>query len=285
MTTNSPISTLLEKQTKPKKPEMAFKWLMYLLTMFAVSLLLLYFINFHGGWGDKGDFGSFGDYFGGILNPIFGFATVGLLIWSLRLQMNELALSRQELSLTRQELAETKQETALSRKAMEEQVAHIQKEAKLNELMRLMTDLRTQYQTAINQKAKHYSDDLDRQISLYYSGIGEVTVGHLIYSDKTYSAQEVEQIRIELKNVYDYYASRNKPSQFTDLEEILCLFTTVVSRYSLSSSHSDLSAMYLNEARQMIQPFQAVFWSETINTQLKKINTFSQLAKKSNTTA
>ncbi|BFL83825.1 hypothetical protein LFREDSHE_22750 [Shewanella baltica] len=131
MSTNPQTPTFLETQNEPK---ITFKWLMFLLTMFMVSLLMLYFINFHEGWGDKSDFGAFGDYFGGVLNPIFGFSTVGLLIWSLKMQRDELSLSRRELTLTRQELAKTKEETALSRKALQEQVEHLQKEAKLNEL-------------------------------------------------------------------------------------------------------------------------------------------------------
>ena len=282
---NTTSSKFPQTGQQTHESEKSFKWLIILLSIVAACLLALYFMNFNGGWGNQGDFGAFGDFLGGVLNPILGFATVGLLIWSLKLQMNELALSRQELALTRQELSETKEETALSRKAIEEQVAHIQKEAKLNELMRLMIDLRKQYQTVNDQQIKHYNYDLDKLISSRHVGHQEITIGTIIYSDKPHSAQKVEQIRIELKNVYDNYVSRNKPCQFTDLEEILCLFTTIVIRYSLSSSHSDLSAIYLNEAKQMIQPFQDIFWSETINNQLRKINTFSQLKKKSNTTA
>jgi hypothetical protein len=48
--------------------------------------------------------GQLGDFLGGTLNPIFGFATVCLLLWSVFIQ-------RQELSLTRLELA--KSSTAL----------------------------------------------------------------------------------------------------------------------------------------------------------------------------
>jgi hypothetical protein len=85
--------------------------------------------------------------------------------------------------------------------------------------------------------------------------------------------------------VYDHFAKQNKVCQFKTLEEILSLYTTVVCRYSLSSSHSDISTIYLNEARQMLQPFQDIFWSEAISQQLGKINSFYELAKKSNTTA
>ncbi|MBS0043360.1 hypothetical protein KFE26_13775 [Shewanella sp. M16] len=284
MTTNPPKQPQTEQAQTPRA-ETSFKWLIILLAIVAGCLLAFYFSNFHGGIGDKGDFGAFGDYFGGVLNPILGFATVGLLVWSLKYQLDELALSRQELALTRQELAETKEETALSRKAMEEQVAHIQKEAKLNELMRLMSDLRSQYQILLSQELKSYTSDLSTQIYYHYSGKEIITIDSVIYGNKPYSASVAESIRIALKNAYDFFAQQNMVCQFKTLEEILNLYTTVVCRYSLSSSHSDISTIYLNEARQMLQPFQDVFWSEAISEQLKKINSFYELAKKSNTTA
>lgn len=151
MTTNPPKQPQTEQAQTPR-PEKSFKWLIILLAIVAGCLLAFYFLNFHGGIGDKGDFGAFGDYFGGVLNPILGFATVGLLVWSLKYQMDELALSRQELALTRQELAETKEETALSRKAMEEQVNHIKNEARLNELTRLLDLSNKKYEAIINVK-------------------------------------------------------------------------------------------------------------------------------------
>ncbi len=45
---------------------------------------------------------QFGDYFGGVLNPIFGFATVSLLVWSIQIQLRELKLTRDELKLNTQ---------------------------------------------------------------------------------------------------------------------------------------------------------------------------------------
>lgn len=148
MTTPS-TSPQAKLQAQTHESERSFNWLIILLAIVAAFLLALYFINFNGSWGNQGDFGAFGDFLGGVLNPILGFATVGLLIWSLKLQMNELALSRQELALTRQELAETKKETSLSRKAMEEQVNHIKNEAKLNELTRLLERSQKKYEVII----------------------------------------------------------------------------------------------------------------------------------------
>lgn len=126
MTTNPPKQLEAEQAQTPRK-EKSFKWLIILLAIVAGCLLAFYFLNFHGGIGDKSDFGAFGDYFGGVLNPILGFATVGLLVWSLKYQMDELAL-------TRQVLEETQKEAALSRQAMEAQVTHLKQDAQRTEL-------------------------------------------------------------------------------------------------------------------------------------------------------
>ncbi|WP_049630687.1 hypothetical protein [Cellvibrio sp. pealriver] len=46
---------------------------------------------------DQERLGQLGDFLGGTLNPIFGFATVCLLLWSVFIQRKELSLTRDEL--------------------------------------------------------------------------------------------------------------------------------------------------------------------------------------------
>ena len=101
----------------------------------AFVVLSVYLTKFNGQLGNQELFGQFGDYLGGVLNPILGFATVVLLVVSLKLQMNE-------LTLTRQELIAANVEASLSREAMQAQVAHLDKEAKLNEIIRLLNDVK-----------------------------------------------------------------------------------------------------------------------------------------------
>ncbi|WP_226410574.1 DNA translocase FtsK 4TM domain-containing protein [Shewanella glacialimarina] len=131
---NTTFSKSPQTEQQAPESETSLKWLITFLAFVAACLLALYFLNFNGGWGNQGDFGAFGDFLGGVLNPILGFATVGLLIWSLKMQMKELSHSNEQLALTRQELKETKEETALSRQAMEAQVTHLKQDAKLTEL-------------------------------------------------------------------------------------------------------------------------------------------------------
>lgn len=71
------------------------------------GVLLLYFYQFNGSLGDQEMFGQFGDFIGGTLNPFLSFLTIVLLIWSIRLQMSELALTREEMKKSTTALEET----------------------------------------------------------------------------------------------------------------------------------------------------------------------------------
>jgi uncharacterized membrane protein YciS (DUF1049 family) len=48
----------------------------------------------------KADLGTLGDLLGGALNPILSFATICLLVWSIQIQLRELADTREELKKT-----------------------------------------------------------------------------------------------------------------------------------------------------------------------------------------
>lgn len=53
---------------------------------------------------DLGRWGQTGDFFGGILNPIFGFLSVVLLLWTLQQTERSLKQSEEELRLSREEM-------------------------------------------------------------------------------------------------------------------------------------------------------------------------------------
>lgn len=76
----------------------------------AIALLLVigvYIYQFDLPLGDTDKFGTFGDYFGGTLNPIFGFLTfIGLLL-TIWLQQKSLEVQRKELNASTQELAKS----------------------------------------------------------------------------------------------------------------------------------------------------------------------------------
>lgn len=287
MTTNPPKLPQAE-QTQTDKTAIPFKKIIVPLAIFAACLLVPYFWNFHGAWGNQGDFGAFGDFFGGILNPILGFATVTLLIWSLNLQLNELSLSRKELSLsrkelalTRKELAETKEETALSRKAMEDQVDHLHKEAKLNELLRLMATMKTKCDNMLNCKVNE--DDItlgsinsNRGVySTYANSLNEMTYAHVLYvyipsKDKHMFNQLAEKFRLQ-------YETPN--SSWQELEALLCLYTQLALSYYDINNSTEFAAVYLKEAMDILKPFNDIFQTDETTKLLHRVQSASNDAR------
>ena len=67
------------------------------LILLAGGLINFYFDNFLNTYLTQESAAQFGDYLGGILNPILGFATVGLLVWNIHVQLRELKLTRIEM--------------------------------------------------------------------------------------------------------------------------------------------------------------------------------------------
>jgi len=85
-----------------EKAESAFKTLIntvaFVVVIGTFIVISVYIYQFHNGsLGGTASFGAFGDYIGGLLNPIFGFSTVILLIYSIRIQMKELGESTDAL--------------------------------------------------------------------------------------------------------------------------------------------------------------------------------------------
>lgn len=81
--------------------------LFLLIPIVAIGLFINYFGIGHAK--SIADWGSTGDFFGGILNPVFSFVTIILLLISIRLQLNELSLTRHELKLTRVEHSKSRE--------------------------------------------------------------------------------------------------------------------------------------------------------------------------------
>ncbi|MDR8523467.1 hypothetical protein [Shewanella fidelis] len=290
MTTNPPKQVQTAAQTESVQgvnQDVSFKWLIILLALVAACLNGLYFMNFNGGWGNQADFGAFGDFLGGVLNPILGFATVGLLIWSLKMQMNELALSREQLSLTRQELKETKEETALSRQALEDQVTHLQKEASLNELMRLMSDLREQFKAICTSKVKTNNDLKNILINIpmdfywTHKAIDNLRINKLLYEEPTIAASDSQELIIYLRNSFEYGTTERRPTQWHDLETLLTQFGRLVIKYHQLSSNPTFANIYINEAKGMLKPFQDIFATEEVAIVLGQIDGILYQSKQS----
>lgn len=78
------------------------RWLVILVTILLLTVTMaayaVYFLRFGAeGIGNQGHFGQFGDFVGGVLNPLLSAFTVVFLVWSVRLQNEELKHSTEAL--------------------------------------------------------------------------------------------------------------------------------------------------------------------------------------------
>jgi uncharacterized membrane protein len=82
-------------ESNKTKGRNSFHLLLGGLLIFALLCLLVtaftYFYFFSGPIGNQENFAQFGDFMGGVLNPIFSFLTIFLLVGSLALQRQELS--------------------------------------------------------------------------------------------------------------------------------------------------------------------------------------------------
>lgn len=106
-----------------------------------VSILILYFGMFYGAYGTQETFAQFGDFIGGTINPILGFATVGLLIWSINIQLHE--------------LRETRSEARQSRIAFENQLNISRDEVKLRQIQISIDNYLQERELVLSQKLPH----------------------------------------------------------------------------------------------------------------------------------
>lgn len=239
-----------------------------------VGTLGVYQSKFNGELGNQELFGQFGDYLGGVLNPILGCATVVLLIASLKYQMNELAL-------TRKELKKTTEEAALSRRSVEAQVAHLEKEAKLNEALRILADLRTNISTVANYKSvlsidvAHEIVDALSNIHTTHEDINRMTatsINDLLYGDLKVFFENNERAREALKKQYKQAIHLSQPSTLIELENLLLQFSTVAIYYNQESHSKWLTLAYLFEAERLLIPFHNAVGSELLQPSIDKLN-------------
>lgn len=96
-----------------------------------LTIILTFITSFHSVpfVKDVGVWGALGDYFGGILNPILGFASFIALLYTIRLQSKELAM-------TREELARSADASEKSGKALSSQLRTLERQAFENTLFK-----------------------------------------------------------------------------------------------------------------------------------------------------
>ena len=92
-----------------KKTKKKLHWILISFGLFALFCIVSVFVYYKYIFFDfKIDsnvehFGQFGDFIGGTLNPILAFLSFMALLYTIKIQMDELKLSREELEATREE--------------------------------------------------------------------------------------------------------------------------------------------------------------------------------------
>lgn len=204
----------------------------------AVLLLEFYFNSINHSWFTQENFALFGDFIGGTLNPILGFATVGLLIWSIRLQMKE-------LRLTREELTATKDEAEKSRLALEGQLSHLKEEFYVNELNRVREVYVNKYVELI-MKPLVNQREIFSVISKTLSHVDPVCCFHLI--EKKYKGRSLSSANIAANKKYikeKVGIGSHEGKQWLELVQTLKYVSLLTIEYHQLSKSSNLSGIYI----------------------------------------
>lgn len=83
----------------------SLNWILVVAILLFIGLLVIYYFNiFPLDATEKGTWGTFGDFIGGTLNPLFALFSLFAIIYTIKIQTEELELSREELEATRKEL-------------------------------------------------------------------------------------------------------------------------------------------------------------------------------------
>lgn len=198
----------------------------------AIFVAGAYLLNF---WGDdisesSDDWGQFGDYIGGLLNPVFSFAALIALLWTINLQIQhlevmkeELKNSRTELQLTRSELEKSTEALASQAKIQDSQYEQMQIESFSNNFFKMLDQLVTNMDK-VELQGSHNSSLFSNFAHIYNKIVRQITTGiefedhELIHrqtqkwidNHESYSHPLKMHINL-LKNLLGYLASQPQP--------------------------------------------------------------------------
>ncbi len=178
--------------------------------------------------------GATGDFFGGVLNPIFGF--LGLFALLLTLLQTEKALRQNEkiLKLTQEELLNSQEELKRSADAAEKQLYHFKQESKKDELQRIIAIVSDEIKQVLNSKVT--SEELLTKLSLT-----ETTINYYLESLTNHLLNE------GINNEYYKLASKRMNPAFKKLSFKLADLSRFLNEYMLVTNNykSALTEYYI----------------------------------------
>jgi len=84
-------------------------WILVIAIILFFGLIVIYYFNiFDLDTTKKSDWGTFGDFIGGTLNPLFALFSLFAIIYTIKIQTQELEFSREELKATKEELEKSR---------------------------------------------------------------------------------------------------------------------------------------------------------------------------------
>ncbi|MGE4419183.1 MAG: putative phage abortive infection protein [Sulfurimonas sp.] len=185
-------------------------WLLLVALIFLIVVLSTYFYSFHHTLSsDKSEWGTFGDFVGGTLNPLFAFLSLFAIIYTIRIQTEELEYSRKELEATKEELEKSRiaqQEQSESFKIQNESIKQQAFENTFFQLVNALTD--TKNNISVNVKigkthTHHAYDNPQRAVfkihtSYSINGLEEKLIKLDVRKDKEFQSYEAIKIYLQI---------------------------------------------------------------------------------------
>jgi len=242
------------------------KWISLIIAILAVIYFLIYFG--HGGLA-QGRLAQFGDFVGGTLNPLLGFFTVGLLIWSIQIQMKE-------LKATREELAATKVETELSRRAMEAQVQHLEEQSLQTQLLRLINDKKVTFNELANSILMH-SDDTPYELGDYNVGSQVKNITYKDVIQKKYNNQQLDtpDAKFLIGYVQGHYLDKQYNEHWLRIENTACQLGLLTLKYFEVTDDVFVMSVYLREPLDTLYGLKVIRKSPQVLDIIKQLETFT----------
>ncbi|WP_049630890.1 hypothetical protein [Cellvibrio sp. pealriver] len=207
-------------EEKPRSLVFDFSVIFILITIVLIVMMYFYLTSplvENNNWGGPEQFGQFGDFIGGLVNPLVGICTLGLVMWTITIQRQTLMETRKELNLTRRELiasnsllanqnvfADKEHKLKLLESAADRQIEEFEKSLYLNAI-----EFSDEFWVAINglvessvsrrnpgrnsianlaiflaTESPENRDKLNFQLSLEYKKLSAGVIGHIIKLSK-----------------------------------------------------------------------------------------------------
>jgi hypothetical protein len=105
-----------------------------------------------------GDWGAFGDFFGGILNPVFGFFSMILIIFTITQQQKSLEQTSKQIKLSFEEMTKSVAAQEKQAELSEKQLNELMKKSALDDSVRILNNLIEDLKISIDEELVCYKN-------------------------------------------------------------------------------------------------------------------------------